>query len=144
MLPLREPSPSPGFSGHQRDETLKHLLAFLLWASAWFWFYRPSLTGLATLWRTGDLAAALKSGVIGAAGIDVYVKEPPEADFPLLGLDNAICTPHYAWSSIEGAQEIRYMILDDVRRFLKGQAPIGVVNKAVYNNPKLRLKSAKP
>ncbi len=35
---------------------MKHLLALLLWASAWLWFYKPSLTGLASLWRTGDLA----------------------------------------------------------------------------------------
>jgi len=93
---------------------------------------------------TEDLAAALKDGTIAGAGIDVYVKEPPEPGFPLLDLDNVILTPHLAWSSVEGAEEIRLMIMDDLRRFLKGEPPIGVVNKQVFSSPKLRLKPARP
>jgi D-3-phosphoglycerate dehydrogenase len=99
-------------------------------------------TSRGALVNAEDLAAALREGVIAGAGIDVYVKEPPEKDHPLLGMDNAVLTPHYAWSSFEGAREIREMIMDDVRRFLNNQPPLGVVNPKVLRSPNLRLKQA--
>src|SRR5207302_2480829 len=43
-----------------------------------------------------DLHAALTSGVIAAAGLDVYDREPPEPDHPLFKLDNVITAPHMA------------------------------------------------
>jgi D-3-phosphoglycerate dehydrogenase len=100
-------------------------------------------TSRGALVNAEDLAAALRSGTIAGAGVDVYVKEPPEKDHPLLGLENAILTPHYAWSSFEGAREIREMIIDDVKRFLKGEPPLGVVNPKVLSSPQLRFKSAR-
>ena len=87
-----------------------------------------------------DLGEALRNGTIAGAGIDVFIKEPPEENYPLLGMDNAILTPHYAWSSIEGAREIREMIMDDVRRFLNGRPPLGVVNPKVLESPNLKFK----
>jgi len=46
--------------------------------------------------REGELIQALKEGVIRGAGLDVFEKEPPDADNPLFKLDNVILTPHYA------------------------------------------------
>ncbi|MEJ1731162.1 NAD(P)-dependent oxidoreductase, partial [Escherichia coli] len=55
------------------------------------------------------LAAALRGGQIGGAGLDVTVPEPPPADHPLMGLldmPNFILTPHVAWASNEAMQAL--------------------------------------
>lgn len=54
------------------------------------------------------LADALKSGFIAGAATDVLTTEPPEADCPLIGLDNCIITPHMAWAP----KEMRKIIID--------------------------------
>ena len=77
------------------------------------------------------LDRALNNGEIAHAGIDVYEKEPPNSDHPLLGNKNAICTPHLAWLSEEAAWSIREKIVEDVRRFVQGQIPRFPINKEV-------------
>ena len=68
------------------------------------------------------LAAALKAGRLGGAGIDVLPREPPPATDPLLdpSIPRLIVTPHVAWA----AQEARQRCLDDmaasIRDFLAG------------------------
>jgi glycerate dehydrogenase len=68
------------------------------------------------------LAAALKAGRLGGAGIDVLPQEPPPSGDPLLdpAIPNLIVTPHIAWS----AQESRQRCLDEtaanIRDFLGG------------------------
>jgi glycerate dehydrogenase len=52
------------------------------------------------------LRQALLNHKIGAALLDVLEKEPPPADHPLIGLPNAIITPHIAWISFEARQRI--------------------------------------
>ena len=89
--------------------------------------------------KTGDLVEALQRGLIAGAGIDVFEKEPPPADFELLRMDNAVLSPHIAWYSEEGGQDIRIMIMEDVRAILQGQPPRHVVNKEVLSAPNLRL-----
>jgi D-3-phosphoglycerate dehydrogenase len=48
------------------------------------------------------LAEAIKTGKVAAAAVDVFAKEPPDRDNPLIGLDNVIVTPHIGASSMEG------------------------------------------
>lgn len=70
------------------------------------------------------LDRALREGKLAQAGIDVYdEKEPPDPQHPLLHNDRAICTPHLAWLSEESGWSIREKILEDVRRFLRGDPP---------------------
>lgn len=71
------------------------------------------------------LAAALDSGRVGAAALDVVATEPPAKDSPLLGRDNVIVTPHTAFYSIEALDELQAKCASDVARVLRGE-------KAVY------------
>ena len=72
---------------------------------------------------SGALAAALRSGTIAGAAIDVFDIEPPPPDYPLFGLPNAVLTPHLAWYSEDAAWRIRELIVLEIDRFLAGQPP---------------------
>lgn len=60
------------------------------------------------------LAASLRQGHLGGAGLDVLEKEPPDANNPLLAdeVPNLILTPHTAWAS----REARQRLLDEIAR----------------------------
>ena len=68
------------------------------------------------------LAAALKSGRLGGAGIDVLPQEPPVDGDPLLDPDipNLLLTPHIAWAAREARQRCLDEIAANVRDFLTG------------------------
>lgn len=97
-------------------------------------------TARAKIINTEDLAHALRSGSIAGAGIDVHSTEPPPKDYPLLGLDNVLLTPHLAWYSEEGGWDIREMIMDDIRSVLAGGLPANVLNPEVFKRPNLRFR----
>ncbi len=88
---------------------------------------------------TDDLITAIKTGIIGGAGIDVYETEPPHPDSEITKLDNVILTPHIAWYSEEGGWDIRYMIMDDVKSFLAGKPPRFVINPEVLDQSNCRF-----
>lgn len=69
------------------------------------------------------LAAALRSGKLAGAGIDVLAVEPPEEDSPLLAGDipNLIVTPHIAWASRESRQRLTDQLAANIRAFLTGK-----------------------
>lgn len=69
------------------------------------------------------LAKACKEKWIAGAAIDVYENEPPEKNFPLIGLDNVILTPHLSWYSEDAGWDIRKKIVEDISRFIKGEKP---------------------
>ena len=75
-----------------------------------------------------DVAQALKSGKLAAAGLDVVYTEPIRADNPLLSAPNCIITPHMSWGAKEARQRIMNITVDNVKAYLNG-APINVVNK---------------
>jgi D-3-phosphoglycerate dehydrogenase len=77
------------------------------------------------------LAAALRSGQVGGAALDVFVVEPPK-DSPYAALDNVILTPHIAGSTAEAQEAVGIQIARQVREYLK----LGVVQNAV-NLPSL-------
>lgn len=73
------------------------------------------------------LVAALRSGEIAGAGIDVYEQEPPAADNPLWELENVVVTPHRAGFSREGVYGSS-MVVEDIVSVLKGEEPRFPVN----------------
>ena len=85
-------------------------------------------TSRAELVETGALASALREGRPAAAAVDVYEREPVvNADHPLLGLENVVCTPHLGY--VERDQLENYFS-DQFARVLAYAAgkPFGVVN----------------
>jgi glycerate dehydrogenase len=75
-----------------------------------------------------DVADALNSGKMGAAGLDVVYTEPIKADNPLLRAKNCIITPHISWAPKESRQRIMDCAVANAKAYLAG-APINVVNK---------------
>ena len=78
-----------------------------------------------------DLVAALKSGQVAGAALDVFAVEPPK-ESPYLTMDNVILTPHVAGSTGEAQEAVGVQIACQVRDYLK----LGVVQNAV-NLPSL-------
>ena len=73
------------------------------------------------------LCAALKSGRISYAALDVQTTEPPRKVSPLNALPNCILTPHIAWAPKESRQRLMNIAVDNVRAFIAGN-PKNVVN----------------
>lgn len=74
-----------------------------------------------------DLAEALASGKVAAAGLDVVSTEPIKADNPLLKAPNCIITPHISWAPKESRERIMDCTAENIRAFLN-RKPIHVVN----------------
>ena len=74
-----------------------------------------------------DLADALNSGKVYAAGLDVVSTEPIDPSNPLLTAKNCIITPHISWAPKESRQRIMDCAVENVKAYIAG-APINVVN----------------
>ena len=75
-----------------------------------------------------DLADALNSGKVYAAGLDVVSTEPIGADNPLKTAKNTFITPHISWAAQAARQRIMDITVDNIGSYVDG-APINVVNK---------------
>ncbi|MGM9550280.1 MAG: D-2-hydroxyacid dehydrogenase [Faecousia sp.] len=71
--------------------------------------------------------AALESGKLRAAAVDVVAQEPITGDNPLLNAPNCIITPHMAWAPVESRQRLLDCVIENIRCFLEGK-PQNVVN----------------
>ena len=75
-----------------------------------------------------DLADALNSGKVAAAGVDVVSTEPIRGDNPLLTAKNCIITPHISWATKEARERIMNTTAENIKSVIDG-APQNVVNK---------------
>jgi phosphoglycerate dehydrogenase-like enzyme len=75
------------------------------------------------------LIAALQSGRIAGAGLDVFNVEPLPAESPLWGLPNVFITPHISWNSPAVLPRTLDLFLDNLRRYRDGEPLRNIVDK---------------
>jgi D-3-phosphoglycerate dehydrogenase len=74
-----------------------------------------------------DLCAALESGRLGGAGLDVYEEEPPAADNPMFQFDTVVASPHLAGTDERSLEAMGVEAADCVAKLRRGQWPEGAV-----------------
>lgn len=74
-----------------------------------------------------DLVQALMSGQLRAAGLDVYVEEPPEPDNPLLELDNVVLSPHVSGEDRLSSENMGIEAAQCIVHLQAGEWPDGAV-----------------
>jgi phosphoglycerate dehydrogenase-like enzyme len=79
-----------------------------------------------------DLTSALQQGVIAGAGLDVFETEPLPAKHPLWDLPQVILTPHIAGASPAIPRRHLATLLDNIRRFVRGEPPTTLVDKQAW------------
>lgn len=86
----------------------------------------------------GALIAALRTGVIRAAALDVFEEEPLPTDSPLRGLDNVLLAPHCVGWTDEMSRGNGDSAVGAIVDAMAGRAPRFVVNRAVLNGDRWR------
>ena len=89
-------------------------------------------TARGTLVDEAALTAALKSGRLGAAGLDVFWEEPVTTKLPFLDFPNVVVTPHSAAATEQSTRRMGLSCVDSILSLFKGQLdPDVVINKEV-------------
>jgi D-3-phosphoglycerate dehydrogenase len=78
------------------------------------------------------LEEALRSKAIAGAGLDVWSKEPPEMDHPLLQYDNVIASPHTAGVTREARANMGKFAAEQLVMILDGKRPPRIINPDVW------------
>ena len=103
-------------------------------------------TSLVTTARGGivdeaALFAALESGHLAGAGVDVWDREPPPLDHPLLTLDNVVATYHTAGVTIEARRNMAAQAADQIVGVLQGGRPPRLVNPQAWDAYRARFEA---
>ena len=85
------------------------------------------------------LIAALQSGRLAGAGLDVLWTEPPAGDNPLLRMDQVVLTPHFASTTVEALADLAAKVNRQIIQYLRGEWPTYLANRAVRDQPSARL-----
>ncbi|SPM32820.1 Phosphoglycerate dehydrogenase or related dehydrogenase, partial [Mycobacterium rhizamassiliense] len=91
-------------------------------------------TARAQLHDTDALVDALRSGKVGAAGLDHFVGEVLPTDHPLVGMPNVVLTPHIAGATWDTEARQAQMVADDLAALLSGNTPAHLVNPEVLGS----------
>jgi D-3-phosphoglycerate dehydrogenase len=78
------------------------------------------------------LLAALQSGHLAGAALDVFDPEPPVTNHPLFALPNTICTPHIAAHTAASVRRMHVMVCEQIASALLGERPTNLVNAEVW------------
>jgi D-3-phosphoglycerate dehydrogenase / 2-oxoglutarate reductase len=78
------------------------------------------------------LADALRNKKIAGAGLDVWAKEPPPADHPLLQFDNVLASPHTAGVTKEARINMGKIAAEQLLDALDGKRPPRIINPEVW------------
>jgi len=93
---------------------------------------------------SGALSAALRSGHLAGAALDVLPAEPPASDDPLLSAPNLLVTPHAAFDSAEAVGELQRKAATNVLEVLQGRRPAYPVNPAVLDSAAFHRRGTEP
>ncbi|MGQ9596680.1 MAG: 2-hydroxyacid dehydrogenase [Thermoproteota archaeon] len=80
---------------------------------------------------------ALKEGWIAGAALDVFEKEPIEADNPLIGFNNVVLTPHIASATFEARKMLAETAARNILSILSGKLPQSLLNPEVVKTKPL-------
>ena len=86
------------------------------------------------------LIRALDEGWIKGAGLDVFEQEPVSSENPLLKMDNVIVSPHFLCHTDEHFINMAYEWKKQVEAIFRGEIPHKLVNREVWDTPKLQAK----
>ena len=78
------------------------------------------------------LADALREGRIAGAGLDVWEKEPPPHDHPLMAFSNVLVSPHTAGVTFESRENIATIAAEQMLGILDGKRPPRILNPEVW------------
>ena len=89
------------------------------------------------------LTAALDSGHLFGAGLDVTDPEPPLVDSPLLNRDNVVITPHIASATVVGRRRLFVHAIEQVLQALRGERPPHLINPEVWDAVRARWEATR-
>jgi glyoxylate reductase len=134
FLPLEELLPQADFVSLHVN--LTHDTHSLIDAEKLAWMKRTAVlvnTSRGPVVNSADLAAALRSGEIAAAALDVTDPEPIPMDSPLVGLDNCLIVPHIASASRATRGKMAEMAAANLLAGVRGKRIPTPVNPEVYD-----------